>query len=67
LVVGVRDPRGVDGDHPLDQIPCDVADGVEFGVARLAAGLEVGELGHQVSGIGCPVYPQMSDLCVRRY
>jgi hypothetical protein len=35
----------MDGSHPLDQILCDVADGVEFGVARLAAGLEVGKLG----------------------
>jgi hypothetical protein len=35
----------VDGGHLLDQIPCDVADSVQLDVARLAASLEVGELG----------------------
>ena len=44
FVVCVRNLRIVDGSHPLNEIFCGVADGVQCGVARLSTGLEVGEL-----------------------
>ncbi len=66
FIVRVRNARGVDGGHLLEKILRDVADGVQFGVARFAAGLEVGELGDR-SAAEDP-YPQewwfLSHTCL---
>ena len=45
VVIGIRDPRLVHRGHPLAQVGGQVADGVELGVPRLAAGIEVRDLG----------------------
>src|SRR5207237_896010 len=44
LVLSIGDARTMNDGHLRDQILGDIANGVEFGVARLAAGVEMGDL-----------------------
>ena len=49
VVVAIGDLRLVDRGHALAQVVGQVADGVQLGVARLAAGVEVSELGDRAA------------------
>ena len=59
-VVAVGNCRFVHGSHLLDQVPGGVADGVELGVAPLAAGVEVGHLGDRPAAENA--YPEEAVL-----